>query len=285
MPKKGANKDKKRTNKEIEAERLEQERRLREAKRKEDELKYGINELVDHVNKPMLLTEWFITTCWEHEDPRQFAQEHLMELFTRLKIDKLIKNDEIEMYANAVIYALIFAKDKLAADTRKAYYITNLLFSLYYNGDTRFDIEYPYLRVVREREAAEAEEDAKNKKKDGKKGGKGGDKGGEEEEEQAEEDEDSEFDRSLIEIGDSVAGKTYEDDLAGFKASLGLLAKRVPGLVTKADIARIVGYSIQSYFNNFNLFNYCQTHDQTEENVYLQVRLVRNTFIVEFTAT
>lgn len=84
-------------------------------------------------------------------------------------------------------------------------------------------------------------------------------------------DDESELDRSEIQINDALDGKTYESDLSEFKQKLSLLCKGNPDLFEKSQIAKIVNYAVESYFNNFRLFNYCQTNEQTEENVYLQV--------------
>jgi len=263
MPKTKGGKEKKKTAKEIEAEKLEQERLAKEALKKEEEMKYGLNELIENQGPPMLLTNWFTSECWNHSEPRKFAAEYLLEIFTRLKIEKLIRNDEIDMYANSIIYNLIYAKNNLKLDEEKTCYLANLLFSVFINGDGRFSIEFPYLKNIVEEE--EEEEDPKKKKKD-KKGKK------DEEEEIVLVDDESVFDRSLIEINETIEGKEYGDDMVHFKRTLGLFAKSRLGLFSKAELASIIAYTKDSYFNNFKLFNYCQTHEQTEQNLYLQVR-------------
>jgi hypothetical protein len=262
MPKQRGGKDKKKTAKEIEAERMEAERLAKEALKKEEEMKYGLNELVENQGPPMLLTQWFTTACWDHEDPKKFTEEYLLTIFTKLEIDRKIKNDELEVYSNSIVYNLIHAKNVLKFDDEKSCFFVNLLFSVFINGDARFEIEYPYLKneVVEE----EVEEDAKKKKKE-KKGKK------EEEEEVQLVDDESEFDRSLIEISDSLEGKEYGDDMMFFKMTLGKLAKANLDRFSKAELGQIITYAKDSYFNNFRLFKYCQTHEQTEENIFLQV--------------
>lgn len=95
--------DKKKNTKEVEAEKLEQERLERERQREEDEKKYGIKELIKDKDYPMLLTQYYVETAWSHDAPRQFTKEYLMEAFKRLKLDKLVTDDELELYGNCII--------------------------------------------------------------------------------------------------------------------------------------------------------------------------------------
>lgn len=258
-------KDKKKPSKESEAEKLEEERRQKEALEKEEIEKYGITSFIKEERIPMLLTEWFTKECWINESPRKFAREHLLKMFERVGIDKKIRDDEIDMYSNSIIYNLIYAKDKLKFDDKMTSYFINLMFFLFTNGDKRFQVDYTFIGDKKEEEDEE-EEESKKKGKDKKKGKQ------DEEEEFVLVDEEEEFDREEIPIDSSVLeNKSYEEDLKSFKTLISKLVKSDINLFNKEQIARIVTYSIDNYFNNYNLFNYCQKNEQTEENIYLQV--------------
>lgn len=271
MPKQ-KQKDKKKSNKELEQEKLEEERLKREALEKEQEMKYGIRSFIPGERIPMLLTEWFTKQCWSHDSPRKFTRTHLLGVFERLGVDRLIRDDEIEMYSNSIIYNLIHAKDAMKLDDEKACYFVNLMFFLFVNKDKRFDVEYVFPEDKVEEEEEELDDKkGKGKEKEKKKGKKNTE---EDEEEDFLVDEEDEFDREEIKIDTgALDGKSYDEDLKGFKVLISRLVKNKLDLFDRQQIARIVAYSIENYFNNFNLFNYCQTHEQTQENIYLQVSL------------
>lgn len=265
MPKQ-KQKDKKKSNKELEAERLEEERLKREAIEKEQEMKFGIQSFLPDERVPMLLTQWFTKECWNHDSPRKFTRTHLLGMFERLGVDRLIRDDEIDMFSNSIIYNLIHAKDTMKLNDEKACYFVNLMFFLFINKDKRFDVDYFFVGDKVEEEE-EDEEDKKKKGNDKKKGKKT-----EEDEEDFLVDEEDEFDREEIKVdAGALGGKSYEEDLKGFKVLVSKVVKNNLELFSKQQIARIVAYSIDNYFNNFKLFNYCQTHEQTQENIYLQV--------------
>lgn len=262
-------KDKKKNNKEVEAQKLEAERLAALALKQEQEAKYGLNRLVAGENTPMLLTEWFTKTAWMHENPRSFTREFLTEQFTQQGLIDQITDGELDMYSNSILYNLIYAKDKLKLDDHKACYLINVLFTVFVNNDQRYSQkEFEFLEDVRAREAAEAEEAQANDKKKDK---KGADKKKTEAVEEVVIDEEDELDRSEIQVGGALDSKNYDEDLSQFKKQLASLCKSNPGLFERSQIANIVNYAVESYFNNFRLFNFCQTNEQTEENIYLQV--------------
>lgn len=274
MPKqKPKQKDKKKTAKELEAERLEEERIKKLELKLENEKKFGINPFTSGTKRtPMLLTSWFLQECWNNDSPRKFARTHILKIMENLGNDREIRDNEIEMFANAIIYALIHGKDKLKFNDKKLYYFVNLIFYLFVTNDQRFEkVNYVF---IGDEEEEEEEIEEKGKGGKGKKDKKGKKKEEEEEETEALVDEEDEFDREEISIDmNSFQGKNYDVDLKGFKVLIGGIVKENFELFYKEEIARIVTYAIDNYFNNYRLFNYCQTHEQTEENIYLQVKI------------
>lgn len=270
-------KDTKKNPKELEAQKLEAERIAAEALKRQQEDQYGLDRLTPGENIPMLLTKWFTTTAWSHEDPRTFTKAYLVKQFTDHKLIDEITDFEIDMYANNILYNLVYAKDKLKLDDNSSCYFLNVLFSVFVNQDKRFTSKtFEFLEDVRAKEAAEEQQAAtdKNKKapeKDPKKKVDGKD-------ELPVVDESDPLDRDEIKLGTSLDEKTHEDDLAQFKLRLQKLCRSNPNLFNKGQIAMIINYAVESYFNNFRLFNYCQQYEQSEENLYLTVSLLDQEF-------
>jgi hypothetical protein len=261
-------KDKKKNNKEIEAAKLEAERQAALALKREQEAQYGLNPLIQGQKTPMFLTQWFTEKAWSHENPRTFTREYLKQQFSNQEIIDLITDGELDMYSNSILYNLVYAKNELKLKNEKACFLINLLFTVFINSDDRFmSKNFEFLEDIRAREAAEAEAAQANDKKKDKKADK---KKGAEEEEVVIDDE-SELDRSEIQVGNALEDKSYDQDLREFKQKLSLMCKGNPDLFNRGQIASIVNYAVESYFNNFRLFNFCQTNEQTEENIYMQV--------------
>lgn len=158
--------------------------------------------------------------------------------------------------------------------------MVNLMFGIMIHNDKRFQIEYPFLgRQKEEEEVEEVKEEVKAGKKGAKavKGGKDKKKAKKEEEvapePQEEEEEDEEFSRSDIVVGDNLETKTQEGDLQEFKQRLRDLVTIDVDLFEKSQVASIVQHAIESYFNNFELFNLFQTSEQKEEELFIQVNV------------
>ena len=273
--------DKKKNTKELEAEKLEQERLEREKKQEEDDKKFGIKELIKDKDYPMLLTQYYVETAWSHDSPRQFTKEYFMEALKRLKLDKLVSDDELELYSNFTLQNLIYGKSTLNLCWGKITVLVNLLFGIMINNDKRFQIEYPFIgRKKEEEEVDEVKEEVKGAVKKGAKVTKvvkDAKKGKKEEEvlmePQEEQEEDEEFSRSDILVGDNLAAKTQESDLLEFKQRLRELMGADITLFEKGQIANIVEHAVDSYFNNFELFNLFQTTEQKEEELFIQVNI------------
>jgi len=269
--KKGAAVDSKKKNtKEEEAERLEQERLIADQKKKEDEEKYGINELIPSAENPtpMILTEYYCKTAWEHDDPREFTNEFLTEQFTRIGIWNSITDDELLMYSNYIIKNLVFAVKDLSLDYLATSKIVNLMFSIMINKDLRFEeADYPYLSKMKAMEAQlEAQQDSKTQKKDAKKS----------EEPTNEEDEDEEEDalsRSMIEVGDSLAIKSYSDDLSTFRVRLKQLTSAFPDLLTSSSIPLLASHALSLYFTNHSLYLCYQTLPRATSSLYITISI------------
>lgn len=263
-------KDTKKNPKELEAQRLEAERIAAETLKRQQEEECGLLRLIEGENIPMFLTQWFTTTAWSHEDPRTFTKSYLMRVFTAQKLADEITDFEIDMYANSILYNLVHAKDKLHLSDQATCYFLNLLFSVFVNQDSRFGSKtFEFLEDIRAREAAEEQQAAadKNKKapeKDAKKKTDGKD-------DLPVVDESEPLDRDEIKLGTSLDQKSYEDDLSQFKQRLAKVCRTNPDLFDKSQIAQIISYAVESYFNNFRLYNFCQLYEQSEENLYLTV--------------
>ena len=100
--------DKKKTSKEEEAALLQEKQRLIRAQEIENNLKYGIYDLIKDKSYPMILTQWFIQEAWTHDTPRAFTKEYLTTQFGKLGILNSVTDDELELYSNTILRNLIF---------------------------------------------------------------------------------------------------------------------------------------------------------------------------------
>lgn len=266
-------KDTKKNPKELEAQRLEAERIAAETLKRQQDEECGLNRMIEGENIPMFLTQWYTTTAWSHEDPRTFTKAYLMRMFTAQKLVDEITDFEVDMYANNILYNLVYAKDKLHLDDTATCYFLNLYFSVFLNQDSRFSSKnFEYLEDVRAREAAEEQQAALDKTK--KAPEKDPKKKGDTKDDMPVVDESDPLDRDDIKLGTSLSQKSHEDDLAQFKLRLSKVCRANPALFDKSQIALIINYAVESYFNNFRLYNFCQLYEQSEENLYLTVSIL-----------
>ena len=214
-----------------------------------------------------------VRSVWDHPEPRNFTQDYLKEQLTRLGIYNEVSDEEIETIANSILFTIVFSKDKLSLDDERSTVVANLTFGLFRNGDTRYEIEYPILKEEEEEEEEEEEQKGKKSKKNEKKK----DKKQEEEEEVPLEDEDS-IDRSLIDPSEATKDKNLDSDKNWLKENLKKIVNEKSGFFTKEQIAKIFSHFTESYFLNFDLFQFARQNKQLEEDVFIQV-LVDQPFV------
>lgn len=231
---------------------MEEEQKARRERRQQQDKKYGIQAYVE--GYPMLLTEDFVSSVWTSAQPREAAFEYLYNQLERLKVVNKVKDDELRMYANQILFDLIHLKKDLEFTESKCYLALNLLFYNFINNDSRFNIEYPYVKVQTSEEEEEEAEEQPAKLED-------------------------EIDRSEIQVLDALDGKTYESDLKDFKEYLSKMAKKNPSIFTKQDLVALVNHALTSFFNNYNLFRYNSLYEQTEEEIRMQVTIDQPTVV------
>lgn len=234
--------------------------RAKALKRAEEEKHYGIRFGVEGV--PFLLSQHFLETVWNSEQPKEDTYAYLSKQFERLGVLHKLRPCEVRTFANQIIYDLIFVRQKLEPSAAKCYWLCNILFMNFINKDRRFALEFP---VVREKDPNLAEEPPQE----------------EEEEKQPdnplasiplEDGEELDDYRDKLEVQEALAEKSYEGDLAAFKANLAKVAKKYSSqMSSKAEIAAIVTHAMNSYFDNYNLIRYNAIFRPSEETLYLQV--------------
>lgn len=247
---------------------LEEEAKARLALRIEEQKKFGIT--MEAEGLPFLLSQSFLEEAWCSENPKETAQKYLNEQFRRLKIFHKIKPSEVRLFANQILFDMIFLKKDLGMSFDKIYPLANLLFKNFINKDERFNIDYPIVKEI-DPAAHHLEE---------------------EEEEPTETvtdplstivlDDGEEIDdyRAKLDPSESLANKSYDSDLVEFKLSLAkIIKKRGETLANKEQITKLVSYAMSSYFGNWHLFRFTSAHQPTEELVTLQISIDEPTLV------
>jgi len=79
----------------------------------------------------MLLTQYYVETAWSHDSPRQFTKEYFMEALKRLKLDKLVSDDELELYSNFTLSEFIKVSEEfLHSDSLHYNHCSKSLFNI-----------------------------------------------------------------------------------------------------------------------------------------------------------
>jgi len=238
---------------------LDEEIKARQAKRAEEDKKYGIKMGVEGL--PLLLTSDFLQAVWESENPRETAVQYLNKQLERLHLLLKIKPEEVKMMANQILMDLIFLRKNLDCPPDKVYLLNNLMFHNFINNDKRFEIEFPLVRETPLDPEQEEEEQAKEAAAAAKHALP-----------ELEDGEELDDLRAKVNPSETLKAKSYESDLADFKTLLSKLVKKYPGMFSnKPEIAQIVTHVMNSYFANYHLFHYTAIYTPSEEQLTMQV--------------
>lgn len=130
--------------KKLDAKELEALRIAEEAKKKEEEEKARLEELKKYEAKTlstgllMILTEYCIEETWKHDSPKDFLISFISKYFTKENIINNFNQNDLNFLAEFHIFNLIFAKEQLHLDTNKSMILTNILWILIRNNNSKY---------------------------------------------------------------------------------------------------------------------------------------------------